>query len=73
MPDLLATVPIDPIDGKPLRFRRLADGVVIYSVGQDGRDDGGEIADDRTLAGSDDLVFHLRDRPLRHRPTKPRN
>jgi hypothetical protein len=34
-------VPIDPYDGQPLRYRRVADGVVIYSVGPDGRDDGG--------------------------------
>jgi hypothetical protein len=40
-PALLAEVPLDPFDGKPIRYRKLADGVVAYSVGQDGKDDGG--------------------------------
>ena len=64
-------VPTDPIDGKPLRFRRLADGVVIHSVGQDGRDPGGGIAHDRTPVGQDDRAFHLWDVLRRHHPVKP--
>jgi len=31
----------DPFDGAPLRYRRLEKSYVIYSVGQDGHDDGG--------------------------------
>ena len=34
---LLATVPLDPCDGATLRLRRIPDGVMIYSVGYDGR------------------------------------
>ena len=33
---LLKEIPIDLMDGKPLRFRRTIDGLVIYSVGADG-------------------------------------
>jgi hypothetical protein len=44
MPTFLAKVPLDPYDGKPLRYRRLQDGCVIYSIGPDGRDDGGDLA-----------------------------
>src|SRR5262249_23126629 len=33
----------DPFDGAPLRYRRRFDGVVIYSVGADGKDDGGKL------------------------------
>jgi hypothetical protein len=40
-PEFLAAVPDDPYDGKPLRFRRLSSGFVVYSIGSDGRDDGG--------------------------------
>jgi hypothetical protein len=43
VPAFLGEVPTDPFDGKPLRLRRLADGVVIYSVGLDGIDNGGKI------------------------------
>jgi hypothetical protein len=39
--DYLRKVPLDPYDSQPLRFRRLPDGVVIYSVGVDGVDHGG--------------------------------
>jgi hypothetical protein len=46
VPGLLSQVPTDPYDGNPLRYRRLADGVVIYAVGPDGHDDGGKL--DRT-------------------------
>jgi hypothetical protein len=40
-PRFLPAVPTDPFDGQPLRYRRLAKGYLIYSVGQDGQDDGG--------------------------------
>ena len=41
VPEFLPAVPADPFDGRPLRYRRLAKGYVIYSVGDDGHDDGG--------------------------------
>ena len=42
-PDLLKTVPIDFMDGQPLRYRPNADGTfLLYSVGQNGKDDGGD-------------------------------
>jgi ABC-type Na+ efflux pump permease subunit len=44
MPDYLKAVPADPFLDAPLRLRRLPDGLVIYSVGADGQDDGGEVA-----------------------------
>ncbi|MBI3823305.1 MAG: hypothetical protein HY289_11600 [Planctomycetes bacterium] len=40
---LLDTVPLDPIDGQPLRYRRNKDFVVIYSIGNDETDNGGRI------------------------------
>ena len=42
VPELLAAVPIDPMDGKPVKFRPLAKGYVVYSIGEDGHDDGGK-------------------------------
>lgn len=42
-PDLLPTVPVDCMDGESLRYRRNTDGTfVLYSVGEDGKDDGGD-------------------------------
>jgi hypothetical protein len=40
-PAILAALPADPIDGAPLRFRKLDQGHVVYSIGADGSDDGG--------------------------------
>ncbi len=42
VPEYLAAVPEDPMDGKPLKFRPLAQGYVVYSIGEDGTDDGGK-------------------------------
>jgi hypothetical protein len=39
VPDFLSAVPLDPFDGKPLRYRREGDGWVVWSVGSDMKDD----------------------------------
>ena len=45
VPDFLPAVPLDPVDGQPLRYRRNADGTfLLYSVGENGVDDGGNPA-----------------------------
>ena len=41
VPRFLAAVPIDPMEGQPVKFRALTKGHVIYSPGEDGTDDGG--------------------------------
>jgi hypothetical protein len=42
-PEFLASVPIDPDDGKPLKYHPNADGAfLLYSVGEDGVDNGGD-------------------------------
>ncbi len=38
----LEAIPMDPYDGKPMRVAVLGSPRVIYSVGRDGRDDGGQ-------------------------------
>jgi len=43
VPEFLPAVPLDPVDGQPLRYRRNADGTfLLYSVGENGVDDGGD-------------------------------
>lgn len=32
----------DPYSGEPIRYQKRGDGFIVYSVGQDGRDDGGQ-------------------------------
>jgi hypothetical protein len=36
-----AEVPSDPFDGQPLRYKKLAKGYVVYSIGEDEVDNGG--------------------------------
>lgn len=52
-------LPVDPYDGSPLRFRRLDDGLVVYSIGADGRDNGGDLGDRGPTAA--DVGFRLWD------------
>jgi hypothetical protein len=50
LPDKLTdSAPLDPFDGQPLRYRKLAKGYVVYSVGEDGKDDGGDEKKDITF------------------------
>jgi hypothetical protein len=44
VPSQLKEVPLDPYDGQRLRYRPLADGILIYAVGPDRKDDGGRFA-----------------------------
>jgi hypothetical protein len=68
---LLAKVPADPYDGKPLRYRRLKDGVVIYCIGPDGKDDGGTFERDDFWAASTDVGLRLWDVDKRRQPPEP--
>jgi hypothetical protein len=42
-PEFLQAKPIDPFTGKPMILKTVPDGLVIYSVGHDGKDDGGKV------------------------------
>jgi ABC-type transport system involved in multi-copper enzyme maturation permease subunit len=61
VPEYLVEPPADPFDGKPLRYRRLADGVVVYSVGLDGVDDGGTFDPERRQLPGTDIGVRLWD------------
>ncbi len=71
VPDFLPHTPTDPFDGKPLRFRRSEDGVMIYSVGTDGSDDGGKLNREDFLPQGTDVGFQLWDVPRRAQPWRP--
>ncbi len=63
-PEFLPTEPIDPYDGKPLRYRPNLDGTyLLYSVGEDGKDDGGDPTNPSASSGSSDYwqSDHARD------------
>lgn len=50
VPAFLPFVPGDPFDGKPLRYKTLAKGYVVYSVGDDREDNGGTERDNKGLS-----------------------
>jgi len=54
-PDPLPEILIDPFDGQPLRYRHDDDrpSIIIYSVGTDGKDDGGRIDDPNIFLRTD--------------------
>jgi hypothetical protein len=58
-PEFLPTAPVDPFDGKPLRYKKKADGVVVYSIGPDGTDDGGDFAKINTWLPGTDIGLRL--------------
>ena len=60
-PDFLATVPLDPYDGKPLRWRARSDSVIIYSIGPDREDNGGKLDRVLLVTPGTDLGFQLWD------------
>jgi len=40
-PDILPTLPLDPFTGKDYIYRKKGKGFIVYSVGEDEKDDGG--------------------------------
>ncbi len=73
VPEFLARLPTDPCNGFPLCYRRLKDGVVIYSVGADGADNGGNISRRGAVMAGVDWGVRLWDVPDRRRPPAIRN
>ncbi len=57
-PGYLGTVPLDPYDEQPLRYRREGEGYVIYSIGDNLADEGG--AESTRSSREGDLVFRVR-------------
>jgi hypothetical protein len=53
VPKYLTAMPRDPHDLQPLRITRRPDGIVIYSVGPDGTDEGGAIESNGATTPSD--------------------
>jgi len=43
VPAYIDAVPLDPFDEKPLRYKVEADRIVVYSIGENEVDDGGDL------------------------------
>jgi len=71
-PQFLAEVPLDPFDGEPLRYHRVEDGVVIYSVSSDGVDNNGNLDPEHANQPGVDIGCRLWDVTKRRRPPRPK-
>jgi hypothetical protein len=71
VPEYIAEIPQDPFDGKPLRMARLTDGMIIYSVGHDRADDGGNLIRNSGPKPGTDLGFRLYDPHCRRKLPLP--
>ena len=56
-PGYLTEVPPDPFDGEPLRYARTDEGYVLYSIGEDGEDDGGKERIDGPTEEGDIIIW----------------
>lgn len=59
VPGYLETTPIDPFDGRPLRYKKRDGGYVVYSIGPDGTDDGGTERHPKRQGGKEDLPYDI--------------
>jgi hypothetical protein len=68
VPQYLPAIPEDLFSGGPFRYKREGAGYVLYSVGPNGKDDGGrnymDEPDSEKNRGCDDIAIHV---PLRER------
>jgi hypothetical protein len=67
-PAYLPDVPLDPYDGRELRYKKLSDGVLVYSIGPDEQDNGGALNRKNVTAAGSDLGFRLWDVTARRQP-----
>ncbi|MDH5764320.1 MAG: hypothetical protein OEZ51_15245, partial [Nitrospinota bacterium] len=56
-PKYITEIPIDPFSGEPLKMKTMDNGLILYGVGQDLKDDGGTAFDRGTEEG--DIAFYL--------------
>jgi hypothetical protein len=59
-PEIIPLLPVDPYDDQPLRFKKTDRGWIIYSIGPDLVDDGGQPWDWDAKKG--DLAFDFEDK-----------
>ena len=57
VPAYCQAVPTDPFDGKPLRYKTRGGSYAVYSIGNDGQDNGGVVWDSNYLKVPQDVGF----------------
>jgi hypothetical protein len=57
VPQYLSEVPSDPFDGNPIRYRHADPGYCLYSISDDGQDNGGKEKADVSSGAPYDWCF----------------
>ena len=57
VPQYLEKAPLDPFDGQPIRYHPGTPGYVLYSIGEDGHDNGGRERSEKDRQAPYDLCF----------------
>src|SRR5262249_61256195 len=66
----LQGIPIDPFDGRPIRYHAMAKGRIVYSVGPDGLDNNGLLASESDPKEPErDIGLQIWDVELRRQPS----
>jgi hypothetical protein len=65
VPGQIARIPSDPYDGRRLRYCRVREGVGVYSIGPNRRDDNGDLRESSPSQQAADVGFRLWNPPLR--------
>jgi hypothetical protein len=64
LPEFLASIPHDPVDGSPMRYRRENDGgFVLWSIGANRIDDGGKLAPGKSVQQQLDWILQVPGKP----------
>lgn len=58
-PKYINSIPVDPMDGKPIRYRKTEKGAIVYSVGTDRVDNGGTPGCNNGISKGEDFVFRI--------------
>jgi hypothetical protein len=72
VPMYLPAVPTDPYTGKPLYSKRTEDGLLVYGLGEDKADDGGNLSPRGLTTSGFDVGARLFDVAKRSMPASPR-
>ena len=59
VPTHIESIPADPMDAKPLRYRKTEKEALVYSVGADGIDNGGKSGNNNGIAKGEDFVLRI--------------
>ena len=62
VPEYMAVVPVDPFDKEPIHYVMQKKGFIVYSVGEDGQDNGGRERDPNDRSKPFDLVCSVQSR-----------